>query len=112
MWAASGGLIGLLVGIIGGPLGMLIGGAYGMLVGSLFDIDEVDTRSRQRASASARRSSGTSTSSWSSRSTSPAVRNPIVPDGMSISRSITARMLCPARVSGLHPARAKYVATT
>ena len=40
---ASGGLIGLLVGIIGGPLGMLIGGAYGMLVGSLFDIDEVDT---------------------------------------------------------------------
>ena len=40
---ASGGLIGLLVGIIGGPLGMLLGGAYGMLVGSLFDIDEVDT---------------------------------------------------------------------
>jgi uncharacterized membrane protein len=40
---ASGGLIGLLVGFIGGPLGMLIGGAYGMLVGSLFDIDEVDT---------------------------------------------------------------------
>jgi uncharacterized membrane protein len=40
---ASGGLIGLLIGIIGGPLGMLIGGAYGMLVGSLFDINEVDT---------------------------------------------------------------------
>ena len=40
---ASGGLVGLLVGIIGGPLGMLIGGAYGMLVGSLFDINEVDT---------------------------------------------------------------------
>ena len=40
---ASGGLVGLLVGIIGGPLGMLIGGAYGMLVGSLFDIDEVST---------------------------------------------------------------------
>ena len=40
---ASGGLIGLLLGIIGGPLGMLIGGSYGMLVGSLFDIDEVDT---------------------------------------------------------------------
>ena len=40
---ASGGLIGVLVGIIGGPLGMLIGGSYGMLVGSLFDIDEVDT---------------------------------------------------------------------
>jgi uncharacterized membrane protein len=40
---ASGGLIGLLIGIIGGPLGMLLGGAYGMLVGSLFDINEVDT---------------------------------------------------------------------
>jgi len=40
---AGGGLIGLLIGIIGGPLGMLLGGAYGMLVGSLFDINEVDT---------------------------------------------------------------------
>jgi uncharacterized membrane protein len=40
---ASGGVIGLLIGIIGGPLGMLLGGAYGMLVGSLFDIDEVDS---------------------------------------------------------------------
>jgi uncharacterized membrane protein len=40
---ASGGMIGLLIGIIGGPLGMLIGGAYGMLLGSLFDINEVDT---------------------------------------------------------------------
>jgi uncharacterized membrane protein len=40
---ASGGIIGLLVGIIGGPLGVLIGGTYGMLVGSLFDIDDVAT---------------------------------------------------------------------
>jgi uncharacterized membrane protein len=40
---ASGGLIGLLVGIIGGPLGMLLGGATGVLVGSLFDIDDVET---------------------------------------------------------------------
>jgi uncharacterized membrane protein len=40
---ASGGLIGLLVGIIGGPLGMLIGGGTGVLVGSLFDIDDVET---------------------------------------------------------------------
>ncbi len=40
---ASGGIIGLLIGIIGGPLGVLIGGTYGMLVGSLFDIDEVAT---------------------------------------------------------------------
>jgi uncharacterized membrane protein len=40
---ASGGIIGLLIGIIGGPLGVLIGGTYGMLVGSLFDIDDVAT---------------------------------------------------------------------
>ena len=32
---ASGGRIGLLIGIIGGPLGMLIGGAHGPLVGSV-----------------------------------------------------------------------------
>jgi uncharacterized membrane protein len=40
---ASGGLIGLLIGIIGGPLGVLIGGTYGMLVGSLFDMDDAET---------------------------------------------------------------------
>jgi uncharacterized membrane protein len=40
---ASGGMIGLLLGIIGGPLGVLLGGTYGALVGSLFDLDEVDT---------------------------------------------------------------------
>jgi uncharacterized membrane protein len=40
---ASGGLIGLLVGIIGGPLGVLLGGATGLLVGSLFDIDDAET---------------------------------------------------------------------
>ena len=41
--AASGGTIGLLLGIIGGPLGMLLGGTYGALVGSLFDVDDVVT---------------------------------------------------------------------
>jgi uncharacterized membrane protein len=40
---ATGGLIGLLIGIIGGPLGVLLGGSYGLLVGSLFDIDDVET---------------------------------------------------------------------
>jgi uncharacterized membrane protein len=40
---ASGGAIGLLIGIIGGPLGMLLGGATGVLVGSLFDVNEVET---------------------------------------------------------------------
>ena len=40
---AGGGTIGLLVGIIGGPLGVLLGGATGVLVGSLFDISEVET---------------------------------------------------------------------
>src|SRR5690349_418269 len=40
---ASGGVIGLLVGILGGPLGVLIGGTTGVLVGSLFDMDEAET---------------------------------------------------------------------
>jgi uncharacterized membrane protein len=35
---AGGGLIGLLVGILGGPLGILLGGTYGVMVGSLFDL--------------------------------------------------------------------------
>ena len=41
--SASGGIIGLLLGIIGGPVGMLLGGTYGALVGSLFDIDDITT---------------------------------------------------------------------
>ena len=43
---ASGGLIGLLLGIIGGPFGVLDGGATGLMVGSLFDLagmDEIDS---------------------------------------------------------------------
>lgn len=39
---AGGGLIGLLIGIIGGPLGMLIGGTSGLLFGSLFDLADID----------------------------------------------------------------------
>jgi uncharacterized membrane protein len=43
---AGGGLLGLLVGVLGGPLGVLVGGATGLLVGSLFDEDDYDdTRS-------------------------------------------------------------------
>jgi uncharacterized membrane protein len=38
----GGGLIGLLAGVIGGPVGVLIGGATGVLVGSLFDEDDQD----------------------------------------------------------------------
>lgn len=40
---AAGGVIGLLLGIIGGPLGVLLGGATGVMVGSLFDLDDVET---------------------------------------------------------------------
>jgi uncharacterized membrane protein len=39
---AAGGIIGLLIGILGGPLGVLIGGSYGVLVGSLFDVADAD----------------------------------------------------------------------
>jgi uncharacterized membrane protein len=39
---AAGGLIGLLVGILGGPFGVLIGGATGVLVGSLFDLEDTE----------------------------------------------------------------------
>jgi len=43
---AGGGLLGLVVGVLGGPLGVLIGGATGVLIGSLFDQDDDDhTRS-------------------------------------------------------------------
>src|SRR3954452_6278058 len=39
---ATGGIIGLIVGILGGPLGVLVGGATGVLIGSLFDIQDAD----------------------------------------------------------------------
>jgi uncharacterized membrane protein len=39
---ASGGLLGLLLGIIGGPLGVLLGGTYGLMVGSLFDLGKAE----------------------------------------------------------------------
>jgi uncharacterized membrane protein len=39
---ATGGLIGLLIGVIGGPIGVLVGGTYGLFVGSLFDLSEAD----------------------------------------------------------------------
>jgi uncharacterized membrane protein len=38
----TGGLIGLVVGIIGGPFGVLIAGATGILIGSLFDMHDDD----------------------------------------------------------------------
>jgi len=40
---ATGGVIGVLLGIVGGPLGILLGGTYGVLAGSLFDLDEAET---------------------------------------------------------------------
>jgi uncharacterized membrane protein len=36
----TGGLIGLLLGILAGPFGIFIGGITGLLVGSLFDIED------------------------------------------------------------------------
>ena len=39
---ATGGLLGLVIGVLGGPIGVLVGGATGVLVGSLFDQDDTD----------------------------------------------------------------------
>ncbi len=39
---ASGGIVGLLIGVLGGPFGVLLGGATGLLVGSLYDIADAD----------------------------------------------------------------------
>jgi len=39
---ATGGLIGLVIGVLGGPIGVIVGGASGVLVGSLFDQDDTD----------------------------------------------------------------------
>jgi uncharacterized membrane protein len=39
---ATGGIIGLIIGILGGPFGVLLGGATGLLIGSLFDLDDAD----------------------------------------------------------------------
>lgn len=39
---AGGGLVGLLIGIIGGPFGMVIGSATGLFVGSLIDLHDID----------------------------------------------------------------------
>jgi uncharacterized membrane protein len=39
---AEGGILGLLVGVLFGPFGVLIGGVTGLLVGSLFDLEDDD----------------------------------------------------------------------
>jgi uncharacterized membrane protein len=40
---ATGGIVGLIIGVLGGPFGVLLGGATGVLIGSLFDLDDLDT---------------------------------------------------------------------
>jgi uncharacterized membrane protein len=39
---ATGGIVGLLVGLLFGPFGVLIGGLTGLLIGSLYDLDDED----------------------------------------------------------------------
>ena len=39
---ATGGVVGLIIGILGGPFGILLGGVTGLLIGSLYDLDESD----------------------------------------------------------------------
>jgi uncharacterized membrane protein len=41
-YLASGGLIGLLVGALGGPVGMLLGGSIGAMAGSIGELDRAD----------------------------------------------------------------------
>jgi uncharacterized membrane protein len=40
---ASGSLIGMLIGVLGGPVGVLIGWGAGALMGGAFDLDRVET---------------------------------------------------------------------
>lgn len=42
---AAGGLIGLMVGILGGPVGVVLGFGTGMLVGGAFDVTRADRES-------------------------------------------------------------------
>ena len=39
---ASGSLLGMLIGVLGGPVGVLVGWGAGALVGGAFDIDRLD----------------------------------------------------------------------
>jgi uncharacterized membrane protein len=49
----SGGLIGLLIGVLAGPVGMLLGGSIGLMTGALIEMD-VDDRDDSVLSAFAR----------------------------------------------------------
>jgi uncharacterized membrane protein len=40
---ASGSMIGMLIGVLGGPVGVLIGWGAGALMGGAFDLDRVET---------------------------------------------------------------------
>lgn len=51
---ATGGMLGLLIGIIGGPLGMLVGGASGLLLGGAIDLEEDENEGSVLAEISTR----------------------------------------------------------
>jgi uncharacterized membrane protein len=46
---ATGGLIGMLVGVLGGPVGMLLGLGTGGLIGGLYDVDQADMQDQTLA---------------------------------------------------------------
>ncbi len=51
--AAGGGVLGFMIGIIGGPLGVLVGSTYGLLAGSLIDLGEAEQSESALAQMSA-----------------------------------------------------------
>jgi uncharacterized membrane protein len=53
MTTVSGGLIGLLIGVLAGPVGMLLGGSIGLMTGAVIEMD-VDDRDDSVLSAFAR----------------------------------------------------------
>ena len=69
--AMTGGLVGLTLGVLGGPLGLLLGGSYGVLMGSL--IDSGDEEEAESVLATMAKAIKPGTTALIARVTEPAV---------------------------------------